>query len=98
MAAEVARNVPAGHGTHALDAVFGLYVPAAHAVQDTAPVPELMNPAGQAEQALEALADAKYPLLHCAHVAIDVAPTADEKYPATQAVQVALLVAADAPE
>jgi hypothetical protein len=57
-----------------------------------------MNPAGQAEQALEAMADAKYPLLHCAHVAIDVAPTADEKYPATQAVQVALLVAADAPE
>jgi hypothetical protein len=64
---------------HVLDAVFGLYVPATHAVHDKAPVSELMYPAGQAEQALAAELGPKYPLSQSVHVAIEVAPAAFEK-------------------
>lgn len=78
VAATAVRKVPTGHKLQTLDAVFGLYVPAAHAVQIVAPVVVLMRPAGQAEQALEAELLPKYPLLHRTHVAIEVAPTAVE--------------------
>jgi hypothetical protein len=71
--------VPAGQSAQALDAAFGLYVPATHAVHDTAPLSELMYPAGQAEQVLEAALEAKYPLSHSVHVAIEVAPETAEK-------------------
>ena len=52
VAAVKLRNVPTGHETHALDAVFGLYFPAAQAVQFMAPKFELTYPAGQLEQTL----------------------------------------------